>query len=401
MGNRAYYGEYSLKHWLQLMLNREIELPSYQRYFVWTKEQIEGLIKTFKENRFVPPVTIGHIEDSDGDQNLIIDGQQRLTSILLSRLGVMPNSAWKSNDALLANRTTEDPSIEEDVEEDGESLKKWKYENLLKSGRCTIEDIERALVSKQDKYLKINAVDDEFLSSHYLGFSYLVPEAKPAENQQGYYARHFRELNICGSSLSPLESRQSLYFLKKGFEEKFNPPFAKNAKLKSKSKFDVPEQMDFIRYAALLAEYNERGGSSHRVAYGFMNKLEKYFERFICAVVETEQSAIFGDSIKVFRDFINSDKWQTFLDFVNWSQYAKEYVSIIDMDVMFFGLTYWLIYQGRQVDRNKIARLTGDLEIAISNFKQDSSHKRAPGALKYLRARMDVSVRIYGGYLLP
>lgn len=400
MGNRAYYGEYSLKHWLQLMLNREIELPSYQRYFVWTREQIEGLVKTFKEDRFVPPVTIGHIEDTEGDRNFIIDGQQRLTSILLSRLGVMPNSAWKSNDAPFANRVVEDPSLDEESEDEG-SIKQWKYENLLRGGRCTLEDIERSLSSKQDRYLKINAIDDEFLSSHYLGFSYLVPEAQPVGNQQGYYARHFRELNICGSPLSALESRLSLYFLKKGFEEKFNPPFAKEAKLKSKSKFDIPEQMDFIRYAALMAEYCEKGYSSHRVAYGFINKLENYFEQFICSVVETEISPIFGNSASVFRDFINSDKWQDFVSFVSWSQYAKEYVSIIDMDVMFFGMIYWLVYRGRNIDRSRIARLTMELDIAISNFKQDSSHKRAPGALKHLRARIDKSVQIYEGFLLP
>ena len=52
MENRVYYGEYSLKHWIELILNGNIELPEYQRYFVF--------IETFRKKQFVPPITIGH-----------------------------------------------------------------------------------------------------------------------------------------------------------------------------------------------------------------------------------------------------------------------------------------------------------------------------------------------------
>ena len=34
MESRTYYGEYSLKHWIDLMLNGNIVLPEYQRSFV-------------------------------------------------------------------------------------------------------------------------------------------------------------------------------------------------------------------------------------------------------------------------------------------------------------------------------------------------------------------------------
>lgn len=34
MENKVYYGEYSLKHWIDLILKQDIELPLYQRYFV-------------------------------------------------------------------------------------------------------------------------------------------------------------------------------------------------------------------------------------------------------------------------------------------------------------------------------------------------------------------------------
>lgn len=59
MDNRVYYGQYSLKHWIDLILKRNITLPDYQRYFVWNENKIRTLIQTFKKKQFVPPITIG------------------------------------------------------------------------------------------------------------------------------------------------------------------------------------------------------------------------------------------------------------------------------------------------------------------------------------------------------
>ena len=46
MENRVYYGEYSLKHWINLMLKRNIILPEYQRSFVWDEKDVKRLIKS-------------------------------------------------------------------------------------------------------------------------------------------------------------------------------------------------------------------------------------------------------------------------------------------------------------------------------------------------------------------
>ena len=45
MGNKVYYGEYSLDHWIKLILKKNIVLPDYQRNFTWTLETRENLIK--------------------------------------------------------------------------------------------------------------------------------------------------------------------------------------------------------------------------------------------------------------------------------------------------------------------------------------------------------------------
>lgn len=36
MKNRIYYGEYSLKYWIEMLLKKKITLPEYQRSFVWS-----------------------------------------------------------------------------------------------------------------------------------------------------------------------------------------------------------------------------------------------------------------------------------------------------------------------------------------------------------------------------
>ncbi len=92
MDNRVYYGEYSLKHWIDLVLKKNIVLPEYQRYFVWKEHKVRTLIETFKNKKFVPPVTIGVYKINGNSVNLILDGQQRITSILLAYLGLYPDA---------------------------------------------------------------------------------------------------------------------------------------------------------------------------------------------------------------------------------------------------------------------------------------------------------------------
>lgn len=59
MDNKVYYGEYSLDHWIKLILKKDIVLPDYQRNFTWSLKTRKNLIKSLKEKEFVPPVIIG------------------------------------------------------------------------------------------------------------------------------------------------------------------------------------------------------------------------------------------------------------------------------------------------------------------------------------------------------
>ena len=87
--NKVFYGEYTLAHWVELMLTQNIVLPEYQRYFVWDESEVKGLMDSIKDNLYVPAITIGAFKNDTKVSNLIIDGQQRLTTlfILLNVLG--------------------------------------------------------------------------------------------------------------------------------------------------------------------------------------------------------------------------------------------------------------------------------------------------------------------------
>ena len=80
MKNKVFYGEYSLKHWINLLLTGNIILHKYQRSFVWDKQNVIKLIESITDDHFIPSVTIGSYEN----QNLIIDGQQKIADCLSS-----------------------------------------------------------------------------------------------------------------------------------------------------------------------------------------------------------------------------------------------------------------------------------------------------------------------------
>lgn len=60
---------------------------------MWKDPDMKRLIKSFSEKQFVPPVTLAlfNSRTQNINTNLIIDGQQRLTTILLPYLGFVPD----------------------------------------------------------------------------------------------------------------------------------------------------------------------------------------------------------------------------------------------------------------------------------------------------------------------
>lgn len=75
----SYPSDYTLSGISQMWKDGDILIPDYQREFVWTMRQSSLLIDSFLSGLPVPPVFFYIDEDN---KNLVIDGQQRILSVV-------------------------------------------------------------------------------------------------------------------------------------------------------------------------------------------------------------------------------------------------------------------------------------------------------------------------------
>lgn len=388
--NRIYYGEYSLAYWIQMILKGNIVLPEYQRTFVWNKDDYTNLIDSFKEKQFIPPVTIGAYKTTNVQDNLIIDGQQRLTSVFLAYIERFPKKeAGTGNIENLVNENDDDSDDDEQ-----ENMIEWTFKDLLAKGKNKGEIIAKC---PQEKYEILDHLDDDFFNKNFLGFAYIVPSTSTEEEQQKFFSTLFRNINIRGKSLYVLESRASLYFLNHQLKEWFNPEFCKeiSSSIVDKSR---KSSMDFVRYVALLSQYKKKG-SERGIGYGYASKMENYYETYIYSVVGNKDSIIFGK----FSDIFTDKNYKPYLDeidrLITELNYRRRFQSIIDLDLYFFGLIYFTAFEKRVLDTSRKDALEEELKNAINDIKGNGLHTKSPACLKYLRERIFKSIEIYQKYL--
>lgn len=393
MENRVYYGEYSLKHWLELMLKKNIVLPEYQRYFVWDENRVKTLIETFKRNQFVPPITIGAYTIGGVVQNLIIDGQQRLTSLLLACLKIFPDKAKYAK--LIDSFANENDDIVENEDVGYDNVLEWRFSTLTEKG-STIEDIRQNIKEGNYKQLEME-LTEEFLKTHYLGFCYLVPDTTTNNSQKKFYSSVFRNINIQGEPLQPVESRQSLYFLNETLKGFFEPDFGKEVLLDAKQYGGVG-RMDFVRYMSLLTQYHITQRYSS-VAYGYRFKMEKYYEEYIYSVVGETPSEKFGNFEDIFPHKNYNAEINRLNTYIELLGLKRIYSSIINMDMFFMGLIYYVVIQKKELNITDVEDYKRRIQLKIDGYKNDKYHSKNPAALKYLKMRMEGSINFYRRYL--
>lgn len=396
MENRIHYGEYSLGYWIHLLQSNGIVLPRYQRHFVWSREKVLDLIAALKDGQFVPPITIGAFTTGADVKNYIIDGQQRLTALLLAYVGRYPVlERFEARDINLAN----DALVDEDEEEDGVDYSRdWTFREIITSGDNSREALK--IRCSDDRYVDLEVeLSDIDLKNMYLGFSYIVPGSKNPTEEQAFYAREFRALNTSSVALNPLESRRSLYFWKSEYSDFFEPNFAKYVIYMAVPKISHPRCLDFVRCLAFVAEYHKTGRCD-TIARGWKKNLEEYYYKYIASVVQSEDSEVFGRFETVFPDRNFRDRMMVLANAVTGLGLLKQYQSIIDIDMNFFGLIYWVLFRGRVLNYGEIEQLKLSLEGKIQSFKRDALHARAPGLFKYLRKRIQTSCEVYQGRMI-
>lgn len=303
MKNRIYCGEYSLAHWIKLMLTSNIVLPDYQRLFVWKEEDVKNFIDQIKDDQYVPTLTIGHYVDShDKRVNWILDGQQRLSSLLLAYLGLYPDKNYykaKLAESFADDNDDEDVGLmgdEEENKEEFDDILNWQYSLLIGHGNNK-KDILANLPEGNYKIVDYG-VADEFFEEHYIGFSYLVPQEKP-NVQLRYYSTLFRNINRQGVALESIESRASLYYLEPELKDFFKPDFIEWYKIKLTSEV---KKIDFVKYLSILSEYS-KDEKKASVARGMRSsKIEEYYEDYINAVVLDSENGRFIQFSSIFPE---------------------------------------------------------------------------------------------------
>ena len=386
MNNKVYYGEYMLRHWINLILKKNIILPDYQRYFVWDQNKAKELIKAFKEKQFIPPVTIGNFKSEKESINLILDGQQRLTSILLAYIGYFPNKMINQKELKFMD---ENDNL---IEDEGiNNILEWNFNELLKNG-STKEEIKENL--SYENYIKFDFnVGKDFFDSNFLGFSYLVPLLANDKEQQKFYSKVFRSINIQGESLLALESRAALYYLDKDLEDYFIPKFIEKIYVND-------SKVDFVRYLALLSQYKKEK-TADELGKRFAGKMEKYYEEYIYFTVGEEDSNIFIKYSEVFKDKKEYEKMYINLkESLKKLELLKKYGSIIDVDITLFGLIYFIVFEKKEIDYSKKESIIKEINKEIEKIRrEDTKHVKNPAAFKYLRYRVRRSIEIYERYI--
>lgn len=419
MENKIYYGEYSLKHWIDLMLKKDIVLPEYQRSFVWDKNDIKRFINSLKDGQFIPPVTIAHykVKVDGSEANYILDGQQRFTSLLLAAIGFCPDkNKFKNSEAIIAN---DDDSENDDHETDTEKKKsiEWTFKELLKNENNTIDKIKEN-INSDERYTRIKEleVDDEFFYNTFLGFSYIVPTSEDKKEVQRSFSKTFREINYFGKSLSAQESRRSLYFMNDEYKDFLDGKIGQEDILRS---LTINENMqskkiDFIRYLSILTQFKVQES-----AWGVLKYYSSYASRemfyvdYVSFVVGLEQenheekfngcemSTLFPnncwkDRFKKLYEIILSlpskirpDEKSSKVKFDSW----------IDADYYLFGLIYYVLFENKKI--NLTDELFKEIKTAITEKRSDknSAYSRSPNRLGNLRERLNESIEIYSKYV--
>lgn len=416
MNSRIYYGEYTLRHWLRLMLSGNIVLPDYQRSFVWREKDMRRLVKSLVEKQFVQPITLALFDAKDGGAttNLIIDGQQRLTTVLLTFIGYLPDLDKFEADEGIASG---DDSSEDDSGGEGAKVPvKWTFQRLLSKDQKenTREKIQERMI-KNGRYLEFKSLNlpKDFFDKTFLGFSYIIPESNDKVEIQNSYTQLFRNINYFGTRLSVMESRRSLYYMKSQYQKYFEGLLEDEKDVLCGIKLVeklTPTKIDFVRYLSTLSQYLILGSSDKVLRwYSAYSTRESYYGDYVSSIVGVDQESnenkfdgfdfatVFpGDCWKqrfvILRDAVISLKSNFDLNKDN------AFTSWIDADYWLFGLIYHLVFNGK-ILKDDISGLVTDINKKIRLKRKDDNYAKSPNRLGNLRERMQESIKIVGKYV--
>lgn len=424
----TYYGEYSLKNWIRMILNEEITLPEYQRYFVWSPEESIKLVDSLIKGVFVPPVVISSYSGDDNIKpaNYILDGQQRLSSVLLVYLGYWPVKFIRESNEMATEDSVDDSGNEieaqEEIQEGDIAFKlripqNWDFKDIQEKYKiCSSVDELKESLDGDNKYKKISEeisgdknlkdifelynsqfLTDKKLKESFLGYSFINGIRTTSIEEKKLFSDIFRRINISGKPLTSAESRAAFYWLNPERKEFLSPQFTSRIRISNKE-IDWARALAFTAEAArIYFDKNEYIPNNLRIAVGFgykYNTFENYIERYVKSVVDDVSDPLFKKFDQAYLGRLRLFE----SDYTNVVA-EKKFSSIVDADYYIWGLLFWTVFQGERIKRNEIRMLRERLDEAIFPAKAPDEISSA-NRLGRIRRRMKISIEIYQDFLV-
>lgn len=400
---KTYYGEFSLREWIKMLLNGDVVLPPFQRSFVWKEEQVKGLLESFSEGFMIPPVIIA----KKGQENIILDGQQRLSSILLSFIQLFP----KKTQELFADMQNDLEGDDEDIQSSGmNQILDWRLNSIQEKFHQCNSDIQKTIEELQKDSMNYRSFDgaleeSSFWDENFLGYAYVTPREAAINTSTRDFAKTFHQINTAGTPLLPYESRQAYYWLDEKLGRIFAPLFATNIKIVQNQKL---VKVDFVRPLAFAVEYFHAHDDLDKirpvdVAKGYSRNLESYFTDFVqCA-------ADFGDNLDGLRTRFGNvreilgnnvhKRLERLEKLCTVPKFLSHFDSLYVYDYYFFGLVYWTMVSGKDIRKEDLPQIKADLQGAIEKFKESVTGKTNYNTLQRIRERLHKSISIYENYV--
>lgn len=381
----TYMGAYSLKTWIRKILEKGIELPPYQRDFTWDLENAKKLKKSLEKGYYIPPVTLAKYDN----KTYLLDGQQRLTSIICLYLGM-----WPRNEIDIQDEDDEDFSSKFTFKI-LQDLKLGNVKNLLEKPdefREIIFTKSNALEEKQE--LKIGNINNIFLP-----YCSIVPNFNKEENKEekDFFAETFKGINTSGKALTDRELRRTTFWLYENIEKDIYTKGIKEFEEELKKIKTFQDNNDFLAYLAIICDFESRGYAAMK-GYNRREKFDGYIVDFLLCCGKKEYNEIWTkENIERIKN--NQGRFEEgkvyFLDFFNKKLKSKEN-NITYQDMYLFSFAYYIYFTKKEANEEAITNLLDSVRNYTNDYldkiNKDANEKekysKQPNALKRIRERL-------------
>lgn len=384
------------------------------------KKDVMRLIQSLQDGQFVQPVTIAHFNSSQTGEypNIILDGQQRLTSILLAYFNSMPIVSRFEEAVEIAEGDDSANDTDHEAENNINYKKaiKWTFKEIINNTSVSMITKLKEKLQNDDRYERLDIEYKEdieyFFENTYIGFSYIIPSSNDISASQHFFATLFRNMNYLGRKLSSIESRRSLYYLNKKIEDFFEGKIEDNnvlCDIKIQDNWRACE-LDFVRYLSILSQYSiHKNENKVLVGYSAYKSRESYYADYVAYLVKLDQESrpdkFNGfDFDSIFNEASWQERFKRLYKFISSHKenfgLSKEntFESWINADYWLFGLLYVILFTNKNINNDNFESLKSEIDEKISSMKKDPYYNRTPNLLKNIRERLSSSIEIYDKY---